>query len=88
MALRIKSDVDLKQMAKKYELLYCQDWSVPYEDDMYGYIIGENDDFSICWRDDSKYYTKGKINTKLTEETENLLYDLIKDGLIEKVDQC
>ena len=85
--LKIKDNVDLKELAKKYNLLYCQDWSVPYEEDMYGYIISEHqDDFNIYWRDDSKYCKKGEIYTQLTEETENLLYDLIKADLVEKVD--
>jgi hypothetical protein len=46
-----------------------------------------NDNFSIVWRDDSKYYTKGRINFTSSPSIEelNLLYDLIKADLVEKV---
>jgi hypothetical protein len=84
--LKIKDNVDLKELAKEYGFIYCQDWSIPYEDDNYGYLMF-NDNFSIVWRDDSKYYTKGRINFTSSPSIEelNLLYDLIKADLVEKV---
>lgn len=86
--LKIKDDVDLKELAKKYNFIYCQDWSVPYEDDNYGYLMF-NDNFCIIWRDDSIYYTKGKIEftSAPIEEDLDLLYDLIQAGLVEKVER-
>ena len=86
--LKIKDNVDLKELAKKYNFIYCQDWSIPYEEDNYGYLMF-NDNFSIVWRDDSKYYIKGKINfcTSPASEELDLLYDLIKADLVEKVER-
>ena len=86
--LKIKDNIDLKGLAKKYNFIYCKDWSVPYEDDNYGYLMF-NDNFSIIWRDDSIYYTKGKIGftSAPIEEDLDLLYDLIKADLVEKVEE-
>ena len=85
--LKIKDNVDLKELAKKYNFTYCEDWSIPYEDDNYGHLIF-NDNFTIVWRDDSKYYIKGKINFSSSPANEELdtLYDLIKADLVEKVE--
>ena len=87
--LKIKDNVDLKELAKKYDMTYCQDWSIPYEDDYYGYIMSNDNDLSICWRDDLPYggRIKGEITIRKSssEETEHILFDLIKSGVVEEV---
>ena len=83
--LKIKEDVDLKEIAKKYNMKYCEDWSIPYEDDNYGKIINPlYGDLTINWRDDLGI--ERKIDSKLFDETLDFLYDLIKADLVEKVD--
>lgn len=37
--LKIKYNVDLKELAKKYNMVYCQDWRTPYEDDNYDILF-------------------------------------------------
>lgn len=82
--LKIKESVDLKELAKKYNMLYCCDWRDTYEDNEYGNIVEiKYEELRINWRDDRGI--KGKIKTKLFDETLDLLYDLIKADLVEKV---
>lgn len=87
--LKIKDNVDLKKLAKKYNMTYCQDWSIPYEDDNYGYIMSRDDSLSICWRDDLPYgcSVKGEITIRryCNEETQHILFELIKSGVVEEV---
>lgn len=85
--LKIKNDVDLKELAKKYNLVYCKEYRTPYEDDNYGWIIQVPDEaFKIWWRDDLN--TKGElrinVNYKTTDKAIEILYDLITAGLVEK----
>ena len=37
--LKIRDDIDLKELAKKYNMVYCENYKTPYEDDNYGKII-------------------------------------------------
>ena len=86
--LKIKDNVDLKELSKKYNMVYCQDYRTPYEDDNYGYIVQVPDEaFRINWRDDlgTKGEIKININYKTTDKAIHLLYDLIKADLVEKV---
>jgi hypothetical protein len=88
--LKIKDDVDLKELAKKYNMVYCEDYRTPYEDDNYGWIMQVPDEaFKIWWRDDLN--TKGElrinINYKTTDEAVEKLYDLIQADLVEKVEE-
>lgn len=88
--LMIKDNVDLKELAKKYNMTYCQDWSIPYEDDNYGHIMSSDEGLSIFWRDDlpSTPRVKGEIIIRRRfyedEEAQHILFDLIKSGLVEK----
>lgn len=66
---------------------YCENWSIPYEDDNYGNILQPMyEDLKINWRDDLEF-KKGKLTTKLFNESLELLYDLIQAGLVEKVEE-
>ena len=88
--LKIKDDVDLKELAKKYKMVYCEDYYTPYEDDNYGWIVQVPDEaFKIWWRDDLNIKGKIKINInyKTTDYAIHKLYDLIQAGLVEKVEE-
>ncbi len=85
--LKIRDDVDLEEMAKKYNLKYCKDWRIPYEDDNYGWIVQVPDEaFKIMWREDlgRKGEIQININQRTTDNAIELLYDLIKANLIVK----
>lgn len=80
---------DLKNLAKKYNMVYCEDYWTPYEDDNYGKIIQLPDEaIYINWRDDVDYMKKGQIylnfDYKTTDKAYELLYDLIKANLVVK----
>lgn len=87
--LKIRDDVDLKELAKKYNMVYCENYRTPYEDDNYGKIIQLPDEaIYINWRDDVDYMKKGQIylnfDYKTTDKAYELLYDLIKANLVVK----
>ncbi len=70
-------------------MVYCENYRTPYEDDNYGKIIQLPDEaIYINWRDDVDYMVKGQIylnfNYKTTDKAYELLYDLIKEGLVVK----
>ena len=75
--LKIKDDVDLKEL-EKYGFKYSsgEDWH-NYSIDDFDFDLGDNKELNInfadCYYDES---IKGFVN---------FLYDLIKDGLVEKV---
>ena len=81
--LKIKDDLDLRELAKKYNMVYCEDYRTPYEDDNYGWIIQVPDEaIKIYWRDDNKDIPKGYIylsfNYKTDSKPYEILYDLIQ----------
>ena len=77
MALRIKSNVDLKEL-EKYGFLYKE----PVDDLWYSYYFTPDDSLVINYSDREIDFDKEEINYK----TFDYLYDLIKDDLVEKVD--
>lgn len=82
--LKIKDDVDLKELAKKHNMKYCENWCDTYEDNNYGKIINPlYEDLTINWRNDLGI--ERKINSKLFDETLDFIYDLIQAGLVEKI---
>lgn len=87
--LKVKDNVDLKKLAKKYNMTYCQDWTDRYEDDNYGYIVTKDESLFICWRDDLPEWASKKgeitIHRGWENSTLDLLFDLIQAGLVEKV---
>ena len=81
--LKIKDDLDLRELAKKYNMVYCEDYRTPYEDDNYGWIIQVPDEaIKIYWRDDNKDIPKGYIYLSFKYKTDSkpyeILYDLIQ----------
>ena len=83
--LKIKDNIDLEELAEKYGFIYCKDWSDPYQDDNYGYLVYE-DNLRICWRNDYDY-KEGKITIRnCTSKALDKLYDLHEAGLVEKVE--
>ena len=84
--LKIKDDVDLKELAKDYNFIYCSNWREPYEDDNYGYLV-YNDVIFINWEDFGRPIGSIKIiGSRNNEEVLDKLYDLIQAGLVEKVE--
>lgn len=77
--LKIKDNVDLKEL-EKYGFKYSlgEDWH-NYSIDDFDFNLGDkrklNISFADCYYDDS------------IKNFVNLLYDLIKDGLVEKVEE-
>lgn len=88
--LKIKDDIDLREFAKKYNFIYCDDWCDPYQEDNYGYLVLQDcsDNFRIAWREDwlDKQRAISIWGAPLDEQLD-LLYDLIQDGLIEKIEE-
>lgn len=84
MALRIKSDVDLKEL-EKYGFRFVEDLldKTPYLFKK-TYLENDNDD-RICYH--IEVNTRKIIISRLDGDLDNTLYDLIKDGLVEKVDE-
>lgn len=87
--LKIKDNVNLKELARKYGMVYCENYRIPYEDDNYGWIVEvPNEALKIWWRDDLNI--KGEIHIKINCNTLDrpihILYDLITAGLVEKVE--
>lgn len=88
MKLKIKDDVDLKELAIAYNFIYCQNWNIPYECDNYGNLVFENSLY-INWREDW-IVPKGTIKVSRYGEIDKviaLLFDLIQAGLVEKVEE-
>ena len=90
--LKIKDTIDLRTLAKKYNMVYCEDYRTPYEDDNYGWIVQVPDEaIKIYWRNDNKDIPEGFIylnfNYKTDNKPYNILYDLITAGLVEKVEE-
>ena len=92
--LKIKDNVDLKEL-EKYGFITeassqigTYNWRDNFVDDNFGYIIGGN--IYIYDRNDLKYkekdYLKIDIWNRVEEQDLDKLYDLIKDGLVEKVE--
>ena len=84
--LKIKDNVDLKEL-EKYGMVYNGS-SECYEDD-YNFInlcIYESDRKIQISIDDSSYGFS-KIYGKSIERAKNILYDLIKADLVEKVEE-
>ncbi|MBQ8473170.1 MAG: hypothetical protein IJ501_06675 [Bacilli bacterium] len=79
--LKIKDNVDLKEL-EKYGFVYfingCRTYGYSYEalNGGYSIIIEKNNEFP-------NYPNKRKIPLNIPQD---LLYDLIKDGLVEKVE--
>ena len=85
MALRIKSNVDLKEL-EKYGMVYNPS-SECYDDD-FNFInlcIYENDREIQISIDDSSYGFSKEYG-KSIKRAKNILYDLIKADLVEKID--
>lgn len=89
MALRIKDNVDLKVLEKYgfntrassvVQGLSNIDFSDHYVDDNFGKIINENIEIDDETRE---IYVDVYLATKINFD---ILYDLIKDGLVEKVE--
>lgn len=84
--LKIRDDIDLKEL-EKYGMLHNPS-SECYEDD-YSFInlcIYEEDrEIQISIEDNN--YGFSKNYSKSVKRAKNILYDLIKDGLVEKVDE-
>lgn len=78
--LKIKDNVDLKEL-EKYGFKYSsfEDWH--YFFDNLSISLGDNREIVIDFNDDD--YCELEIAINLL----NLLYDLIQDGLAEKVDE-
>ena len=75
--LKIKDNVDLKKL-EKYEFILQQ---VGLDNAYAKFILkGEYRENLIIWRDDKSIQTEGI-------EILDTLYDLIKDGLVEKVEE-
>ena len=77
--LKIKKDVDIEKLATKYDM-YEEFYEYDYDYSNDGDIILEKDDSGV-FIDKRRKEIYGVDNSKL-----DLLYDLIKDGLVEKVD--
>ena len=75
--LKIKDNVDLKEL-EKYGFLYKE----PVDDLWYSYYFTPDDSLVINYSDREIDFDKEEIN----EETFNTLYDLIKAGLVEKIE--
>ena len=76
MALRIKSDVDLKEL-EKYGFEIADE---PNKDVVYIKYDGDN---AIYFYNDKEMYFEIQ---EYSEEIVNILYDLIKADLVEKID--
>ena len=87
--LKIKDNVDLEELAKKYNMTFCVDYSIPFEDDNYGDIVSKNLGLSINWREDISVAVGTIIINEycVSEENLNLLFDLIEAGLVEKINE-
>lgn len=85
--LKIKDDVDLEELSKKYNMVYCSNWNEPFEDDNYGWIVTHDEALRIRWRSDG--VVKGEISLDVYfgkyEEAIETFYNLVNDGLVEKV---
>ena len=84
--LKIKDNVDLKEIGKKYNLEKHE-----YEEDRLkyeSYLLGE-DDAQIIINDDIDCQPEGLItlveSNYYSEQEVEKLFDLINDGLVEKV---
>ena len=75
--LKIKDNVDLRKMADDYNLIYCDDFSIPVQDDWYGNIID-------CYSANTIINWSSRDIEKIDKD---LLYDLIKADLVEKVNE-
>ena len=84
--LKIKDNVDLKEL-EKYGMLHNPS-SECYEDD-YSFInlciYEEGRDIQISINDSAYGFSKDYANS--VEKAKGILYDLIKDGLVEKVEE-
>ncbi|MBQ8298648.1 MAG: hypothetical protein IJX99_02080 [Clostridia bacterium] len=86
--LKINHDIDLKELAKKYDFIYCSNWREPYEDDNYGDLVYK-DSLYINWREDI-LLPRGAITVRQygdIDEAIDKLYELIQAGLVEKVEE-
>lgn len=94
--LKIKDNVDLKELEKygfvlEYDLLYTKEFNVPY--DMFDEDIDEKHSINIYTKD--RHIALDIINNCDTYHCygdelgfiEDCLYELIKDGLVEKVEE-
>jgi len=73
--LKIKDNVDLKEL-EKYGFIFMD-----YDDLWYSYYYNPEENIKINYSDRKlDFYLCG-----MTESSINILYDLIKDGLVEKV---
>ena len=77
--LKIKSDIDLKEL-EKYGFVYNEEYKEWNSDDSYkaSFCIEEDGELARVLRISDDIYDSAELET---------LYDLIKDGLVEKVEE-
>lgn len=86
--LKIKDNVDLKDLVK-FGFIYCRDFTDTFQENNYGNYVDKNEQICINWRTDLSHKVLGKIEfpfNYLLNETQDLLFDLIQAGLVEKAD--
>ena len=75
--LKIRDDIDLKEL-EKYGFIF-----IDHDDLWYSYYYNPEENIKINYSDrELDFYL-----CDMTENSINTLYDLIKDGIVEKVEQ-